>query len=66
MTASSCAASGAMPNRAEADMVIASVDANSATPIIKLRFMRFFYSRPQDCDFCNKFPLGALFRRVGC
>jgi hypothetical protein len=61
MIASSCAASGAMPNRAEADAVGASVDANSATPIITLRFI----SLPPDrriCDFCNKFPLCGLFR----
>jgi hypothetical protein len=63
MTAPSWAASGAMPNRAEADAVSASMDANSATPIIKIRFMRFS-SRSQDCDFSNKLPLQALFRYV--
>jgi hypothetical protein len=41
MTASSAAASGAIPSLAEADAVIASIDASSARPIMAMRFMWF-------------------------
>jgi hypothetical protein len=47
--ASFCAAIGAIPSLAEADMVIATIDANSAKPISKMRFISFF-SRPPDGD----------------
>jgi hypothetical protein len=40
--ASFCAAIGAIPSLAEADTVIATIDANSAKPISKMRFISFF------------------------
>jgi hypothetical protein len=48
-----------MPKRAEADTVIASVDANSATPIIKIRFTRFFLPTA-GLRFLQQVPAGGF------
>jgi hypothetical protein len=44
-----------MPILAEADAIMASIDANSVKPTKQIRFMRFS-SQSHDCDLWRNFP----------